>query len=149
MGESLTLITPPKFDDEIVYVYIDDVGTKARINDSMIVAVGLSIQRAQLTVPEQHDYARYALLIDDGEAQAVAIAQHRGLSILTDDGAGIALAGSIGVPVLTTLDLIFTWAKGRSDEDVQGACKRLRLRGRYAVPKSHVHAAWYREQLDA
>jgi hypothetical protein len=57
-------------------------------------------------------YLHFLHQVDDGEAQALAMAEQRALPLLTDDIAGTMLAGRMGVEVVSTLDLLHVWAMG-------------------------------------
>ena len=148
MDEDLELAVPPVFDNEVLFIYIDDAASaKVQVTDDILREARITIKRLTLSDAERVSYVRHALVVDDGEAQTIAIAEHRRMTFLSDDVAGQRLANGIGLQVTTTLDLIFEWAKHRSDADVRAACQRLRKRGRYSVPRWHHLADWYRERL--
>lgn len=56
-------------------------------------------------------YVRLAGDLDDGEAMALAIAKLRGWTLATDDRKAKRFAGNLGVPVVTTPELMERWAK--------------------------------------
>ncbi len=56
-------------------------------------------------------YVRLAGDLDDGEAMALAIAKQRGWRLATDDRKAKRFAGDLGVPVITTPELMQRWAK--------------------------------------
>ncbi len=56
-------------------------------------------------------YVRLAGNLDDGEAMALAIAKLRGWTLATDDRKARRLAGDLGVPVVTTPELVQQWVK--------------------------------------
>lgn len=61
---------------------------------------------------ELEDYLDFASEVDDGEAQALAIARHRGFTLLTDDRKAIRLAGRLDIQVATisTAGILQIWA---------------------------------------
>ncbi len=65
------------------------------------------------TAAEIDDYVSFACEVDDGEAQALAIAKHRGFVLLTDDrkAARIAQRPDIAVRTTSTAKILQTWAK--------------------------------------
>ncbi len=137
-----------RYTEEVLYVYADDTLTvRVTITDEIMADAGMNLSRVALTPDEQVDYVAYALHVDDGEAQAIAIAKHRDLELLTDDEAGIRLAASEGVRVVTTLDIAVAWSNDRSPEEIAAACYRLRTRARYGVPRRHPLAQWYAGHL--
>ncbi|MCH7994369.1 MAG: hypothetical protein IIB57_07990 [Planctomycetes bacterium] len=56
-------------------------------------------------------YVRLAGDLDDGEAMALAIAKQRGWTLATDDRKAKRFASDLGVPVVTTPELMQRWAK--------------------------------------
>jgi len=71
---------------------------------------GLLVQAHPQTEQEIADYVEFAGEVDDGEAQALAIAKNRGFAILTDDHKAALLARYAEVPVITTPILLRQWA---------------------------------------
>lgn len=56
-------------------------------------------------------YVRLAGDLDDGEAMALAIGKLRGWTVATDDRKAKRFSGDLGVPVVTTPELMRQWAK--------------------------------------
>ena len=56
-------------------------------------------------------YVRLAGDLDDGEAMALAIAKQRGWTLATDDRKAKRFASNLGVPAVTTPELMQRWAK--------------------------------------
>ncbi len=56
-------------------------------------------------------YVQLAAQIDDGESMGFAIAQCRGWSVLTDDKKARRIARELGVPVLSTTEVMKQWAE--------------------------------------
>ena len=56
-------------------------------------------------------YVRLASDLDDGEAMALAIAKQRGWTLATDDRKAKRFARDLGIPVVTTPELMERWAK--------------------------------------
>jgi predicted nucleic acid-binding protein len=112
------------------------------------------IERGALTVvtfltnAELNSFAAFAIALDDGEAATLALAVHRGWTVVTDDRAAIReLAGQ--APLLSTLDLVKTWADTVNiARDVLAATLAdLRVRGRYVPNKSHLLWSWWNQHL--
>lgn len=146
--EALELWAPPAYFSEALYVLAADLDSRIALTAELLAKAKLHVARVELTDQENERYVAMAAAIDDGEAQAIAIALERGVPLLSDDAAGIAMAKKLGVTSLTTLDLAVQWAKNRQDSEVRMACERLRTRARYGVPREHLHAQWYRDHLD-
>ncbi len=78
-------------------MYHDDARTKrVPVDDAMIGRAGIILEDVALTESESESYVEHAAYVDDGEAQALAIAQHRSVPLLTDDRAGFRRARSLG-----------------------------------------------------
>lgn len=61
---------------------------------------------------ETESYVELAARIgDDGESMGLAIAKHRGWSVLTDDKKARKIAAEIGVGLLSTAEVIKTWSE--------------------------------------
>jgi hypothetical protein len=144
----LALLVPPRFSAEMLYVYADDGRTaKLKVDVPLIAAAGLKLESVTLSDAELDSYVEHVAYVDDGEAQALAIAQHRAVPILTDDRAGIRRAQNLGIDVVTTLDLLHEWSNDKPEDLVVRACRSLCARGRYASPADHPLADWYAAQL--
>jgi len=144
---SLELLAPPTFLSEALYVLGADLANRIELTPDLLKTAKMFTTACVLSERETELYVELAALIDDGEAQALAVAIERKVPLLSDDGAGIAAATSRGATVLTTLDLAVQWAQGRSEAEIRDACVRLRNRARYAVPREHQHSTWYKGHL--
>ncbi len=70
---------------------------------------------------ELDDYLEFACEVDDGEAQALAIAKHRGFILLTDDRKALRLARrpDVGVATISTAAVLQDWAGLRAEHAVR------------------------------
>ncbi len=77
-----------------------------------LVAKGMLKRVVPGTESELADYIDFASEVDDGEAQALAIAKHRGYTLLTDDRKAIRLAASpdVAVTTMSTAEVLRVWA---------------------------------------
>lgn len=125
-----------------------DLATRIPVSETTLQSTALIVKPTRLTENETLAYVEFAQQLDDGEAQALAIALARGYPLLTDDEAGIKIGHKHGVEIVTTLDLASKWSDGRDSADIRAACRRLRLQARYGIPRFHAQADWYRSQLD-
>lgn len=78
---------------------------------SLSAQVGKS--RTGTNSSELADYIEFSQELDDGEAQALALARHRGMVLLTDDRKALRLAQrpDINVPTMTTAQLLREWGE--------------------------------------
>jgi predicted nucleic acid-binding protein len=107
-------------DDEIV----------ERIDLARLIERGALTVVTPLTSAELNTFAAFAINLDDGEAATLALAVHRGWSVVTDDRAAIReLAGR--APLFSTLDLIKNWSDTLGiarDVLAAGTCRANRIR---------------------
>lgn len=147
LGYEIQLLSPPLFLAEALFILEPDLTTRIPITQDLMAAAGFAVEPTELTAEETALYVQFAQSVDDGEAQSLAIAVLRGVRFLSDDDAGLRIARDHGIDVLTTLDLAYQWSDGRDAVDVREACRRLRFRARYGVPRLHRRAGWYLAQL--
>lgn len=100
---------------EAQYIWrIEPDGSKARLPIDLQphIAQGLlSVVRPE-SDPEIESYVDFASELDDGEAQALAIAMHRGFVLLTDEQKALQIAQrpDVAVKTITTSDVLQRWA---------------------------------------
>jgi len=83
------------------------------LNMQELVSTGLLLSEHPETESEINDYVNFACDVDDGEAQALAIAKNRGFVLLTDDrkATRIAQRPDVAVRVTSTPKILQEWAK--------------------------------------
>ncbi len=81
------------------------IEAQSYIDDGLIALVDVR------DTDEMELYVRLAGDLDDGEAMALAIAKLRGWTLATDDRKAKRFAGNLGVPVVTTPELMERWEK--------------------------------------
>jgi predicted nucleic acid-binding protein len=101
-----------------------------------------ALLETQLTADEVATFIRFAVEVDDGEAQVLAVGVHRGLTVATDDRRARGLAAREGIAARTTPDLVLEWARlGGADADAQRqALIDIETRARFRPKPSD--AAW-------
>ena len=87
--------------------------------------------------------------LDDGEAMTLAIALHRSGMIVTDDRKAIRVASEIGVPMLTSLDLVKRWSEQAlvALPELRRTLGDVRERGRFEPSRQHPLRQWWMEVL--
>lgn len=90
-------------------------------------------------------FVQFATRLDDGEAECLAIARHRGWFLATDDRPATALAGQAGVPVLTTAELVKHWAKRTRTKkpDVAAVLRNIQRFAKFVPRRNSPEAAWW------
>lgn len=93
---------------------------------------------------ELRTYVDLAIELDDGEAMTLALAIHRGYTVVTDDRAAIRMLGE-RAPLRSTLDLVKEWIDHEAvpPEVTRATLTDLRLRGQYVPERSHPLKPWW------
>jgi len=101
-------------------------------------------------VAEEDLYVTYALELDDGEAMSLAIAQSRNLVLVTDERKArrIARENVPHLPIISTAEIIRTWAEGKEKRDVVAVVRSILARARFRPADSDPLALWWNEMLD-
>lgn len=96
---------------------------------------------------EINDYVDFAMEIDDGEAQSLAIAKHRGLVLLTDDRRAIAVASrpDVAVQIYTTPQVLQMWGELSAENTQQLPHVLLRIKelARYQPRPNTAERRWW------
>ena len=93
-------------------------------------------------------YVDFATQLDDGEAMALAIAKSRGWTVATDDRKAIRLAGAHSISVLTTPDLMKSWAESTdaAPEALHQALLRIEQLAAFSPSSRHHLYKWWNER---
>lgn len=139
--ESLYLLQPDDDDDSKL--------VKSPIDLTPYFTHGALFECDVGSTEEMELFVQYATRLDDGEAACLAIAESRGWSVATDDRPATTLASRVGVPVLTTAQLVKQWAQGNSVNKQEVATVLLNIQ-RFAkfIPRQNSpEAAWWFSHL--
>lgn len=119
--------------------------------------LGRTVQKGLLrsarpeTAEEIEDYVNFAIEVDDGEAQAIAVAKNRGYALLTDDYKAGKLASSadVGVTVITTPLLLQEWGNIHEDNKtrLREVVRRITELARFTPRVDFPHFDWWRDHL--
>lgn len=93
--------------------------------------------------------ARFSLSVNDGEAEALAVASRRNLAILSDDVGALRLAGSSGIQIETTLQLMYVWSASQNEIVVAQALKDVARLGNYVPPRNHPLREWFDDGISS
>ncbi len=100
---------------------------------------------------EMEDYVSFATQIDDGEAQALAIAKNRGFLLLTDDRKATRMANrpDVAVTTITTVAVLREWQErsGTHKTDIRKIIERIQVLARFIPRRDSPEHAWWLEQL--
>lgn len=143
------LLLVPAVISESLFIFADNAATRrVRVDRDLLIASGLRTLETELREEELAVYVGHASQVDDGEAQAIAVAQARQLPLLSDDNGAMRLAALLNIRVETTLELSHAWSEGQSSIVVRDAMRSLRRRANYAPPRSHPLRKWYLSVLN-
>jgi hypothetical protein len=112
----------------------------------------LKITRPE-TDAELADYVNFSQEVDDGEAQALAIAKHRAYVLLTDDrkASRIAARPEVAIATLTTVGVLREWQQHNQIEPdaLRAVVKRISVLARFTPPKNTPDWQWWQAQLQS
>ena len=146
----LTWYVPTAVETEGIFIRVaPDTRVVRRIDLAPSIATGIVRICAPVDDVEHALYVELAMSLDDGEAMALAIAKNRGWKLATDDRKARNKAGVIGVPVVTTPELLERWAArgSYSEVEIADALRRIEGLARFTPPDNSPAAAWWRRTL--
>jgi len=118
------------------------IDIKALVNEGLLLAIRPETER------ELEDFIGFASEVDDGEAQALAIAKNRGYVLLTDDrkAAAVARRPEVGVRVVSTASILQSWGQlDRANETrLREVVTRISVLARFAPRVDAAEYAWWR-----
>ena len=96
---------------------------------------------------EMTDYINFAEELDDGEAQALAIAKNRNFTLLTDDKKAINIAArmDVGVTTITTAMVVRQWQEQANvtDEELRKVLARIEQLARFSPRRGTPDWIWW------
>lgn len=111
------------------------------------VIQGLLVPARPETEAEMTDFIGFAEELDDGEAQALALAKHRGWTLLTDErkATRIARREDVNVQTLSTAQLLKVWGGVGpvNASRLREVLQRIEIRARFSPPKETADSAWW------
>lgn len=139
---------------EVGFVQVlDDEGKVQRKSvaaDEIIRAGGLRLIQSE-TPKESASFVEFAAQMDDGEAQALALALHRGCILVTDDRIALRVAAELPTPVQTigTPELLLVWSRTsvHCEKRLAQVVKRVSTLGPFRLKKNSPHYAWWEAAL--
>lgn len=118
------------------------IDVKALVNEGLLLAAHAESER------ELEDFVGFASEVDDGEAQALAIAKNRGYVLLTDDrkAAAVALRPDVGVRVVSTASVLRSWGQLDSANEARlpEVITRISVLARFTPRADPAEYAWWR-----
>jgi predicted nucleic acid-binding protein len=100
---------------------------------------------------EQASLIEFAMELDDGEAQALALAVHRKRVLVTDDRPAIRVASGLHPTVQTmgTPEILMAWANANPKHRVRlpEVVRRVAVLGPFQLKKTSPHYEWWQALL--
>lgn len=113
-----------------------------------LIQIGTCMSARPETAQEIEDYVNFATEVDDGEAQALAIAKHRGFVLLTDDRKAVKVAQRPDVAVRTTStpNILQSWGELDlgNEARLREVVRRIAVLARFSPHKDSPDYAWWR-----
>jgi hypothetical protein len=115
-----------------------------------LIAAGTLIDCGVETDEEASLYVHYASIFrSDGESMCLAVAKHRGWAMATDDRRAIRFARDAGLSVVSTPELVKSWAdasKAGRDE-IRQVLNNIELFARFRPNPSMPECRWWTKHL--
>lgn len=112
---------------------------------------GLLLPAHPETAREIEDYVNFAGEVDDGEAQALAIARNRGYAFLSDDrrATQVARRPEVAVRTVSTANILEAWAKlnRKNEARLRQVVKRISVLARFNPRASSPDYEWWSRYL--
>jgi predicted nucleic acid-binding protein len=142
------LVTPTIGAEALYLEALDPSGEREKIDLTLLQHAGL-LQRVGLEGREFELSVSLARAVDDGEAEIIALAVNRGLTIATDDRKARRVAADYGVGLVSTPEIIRGWwsAMQPSDDRLSEAITLISRRSRYRPPTSYENYEWWISHL--
>ena len=130
-------------------------GTPAMVPIDMntLTQHGLWLPARPETEREIEDYVNFASEVDDGEAQALAIAKHRGFVLLTDDrkAAKPAQRPDAAVQTTSTPNILQFWGKldPANEARLHEVVRRIAVLARFSPRKDSPDYEWWSQHIQS
>jgi predicted nucleic acid-binding protein len=148
----LRLYVPEKVLAETLYVRQPDpaeagILIQHAVDLTPAIAAGL-LHRCDFDGAEELGlFVQLATTLDDGEAACLAIAKVRGWTLATDDRKGLREAAALGVPVITTPELMKRWADATKSDPaaVAKVLRDIQEYARFSPHKTMPMVSWWED----
>ena len=138
------IVTTIAADESLFVAGRSDDHTAEPVSVEALAASG-KLTVTSLTPDELARFVALAKSVDDGEASTLAVAVERGIEFATDDRRAIRIAGELGVTVMTTPQLMRSWAErsGATAADLRFALASVERRGNFRPRRDDPEREWW------
>lgn len=135
---------------EVQYVRdFDTAGNRIlqKLDFQASIDAGLLVQCRPESSGEIQSNVDFAVELDDGEAQALALAQHRKMVLVTDEKPALRIAArsDVSVQTVTTPILLKEWASldPTNESQLKTIIQRIASRAQYTAPRESPLFNWW------
>lgn len=144
----IRLVICPQVEAEVLYLENEVSGLRTVLDLTPLYA-DLTATRAALTELELERFIAFASEVDDGEAQALAVASVRQIPVATDDRRAIRVAQTLGIVTIDTPQLMLAWADTVAVSMAALALTRVERRARFVPRLGHpLRSRWDQIRAD-
>lgn len=139
------LMAPPTVAGEVLYLESDAVGgAREQIDLTPLEDSGVLVKLV-LDDPEVDLLLELAQVVDDGEAEVMAVALNRSIAMATDDRKARRVAGDRRASLISTLEILQRWESVAtvSAERMQTVLNLVSHRSRYRPAVGHPLYGWW------
>ena len=134
---------------EAQWVRAEGEAERERVEVRPLIEAGLLAEESLQGQAETDLFIEFGLLIDDGEAETLALAVARGYSVATDDRKARRIAAErlTGAQLLGTLELLHEWQvrTGLENAAMREILRRMAFRSSYIPRRSDPLWDWWTE----
>jgi predicted nucleic acid-binding protein len=145
----LVLMTPPTVAGEALYLESEEAGgTREQIDLTPLESAGVLV-KVLLDDLEVNLMLELARIVDDGEAEVLAISLNRGIKMATDDRKARRLASERHASLISTLEILQRWESKVSvaPERMQTVLSLVARRSRYRPALGHTLYEWWSQLI--
>src|ERR1019366_1772259 len=142
------LMVCPAVSEESLYLRpFEAEGRPEPVDLQKLIAAGILTPCQMEEGTEVDLYVAYAEDLDDGEAMSLAVAQSRHLALVTDERKALRLAreNAPELSLITTTEIIHTWAEGKEPSEVIAVVHSILTRARFRPADSDPLAPWWHQ----
>ena len=149
LGEIVREISPNCFicrsvvERECLYIRSADGATVEELRPDQWINSGI-FSECEPSDAEGETFVTYAASLDDGEAMCLTLASSRQWALVIDDRKGQRLATDLGIRVITTSAIMQNWARGKTQDEVASALRKIETRARFAPAQDDANYDWWR-----
>lgn len=134
--------------DEVMYLEAADQEVEREFISLRVAAANGQITVVELTEAEVSTFVDLARVVDDGEAEALAIADARGVVLATDDRKARRLAAEMDAPVhlTSTPAMMRQWASAEprpAAAELADALRAIETRASFVPPRNDPEREWW------